>query len=91
MKAIWSDIENGLTSGDDSTSQDDEENVMAFIRQLSYSPRETSIREVEASPTTEVDDLEEKIPTWVEDEDCYEDIQDVCEQLYVQFLKQQEK
>ncbi|CAK9156279.1 unnamed protein product [Ilex paraguariensis] len=33
--------------------------------------------------------LEEEIPTCVEDEEFFEDIQDVYDQLYVQYLKQQ--
>ncbi|CAK9180951.1 unnamed protein product [Ilex paraguariensis] len=56
---------------------------------LSFPPRETSTGEVEASPTIEGDDLDEEIPMCVEDEDCYKDIQDVYDQLHVQFLKQQ--
>ncbi|CAK9146444.1 unnamed protein product [Ilex paraguariensis] len=36
-----------------------------------------------------VEDLEEEIPTCVKDEDCFEDIQDVYDQLFVEFLKQQ--
>ncbi|CAK9139848.1 unnamed protein product, partial [Ilex paraguariensis] len=38
-----------------------------------------------------VDDLDKKIPICVENVICYEDIQDLYDQLYVQFLKQQEK
>ncbi|CAK9156412.1 unnamed protein product, partial [Ilex paraguariensis] len=34
--------------------------------------------------------LEEEISKCVEDEDCFEDIQDIYDQLYIQFLKQQE-
>ncbi|CAK9165961.1 unnamed protein product [Ilex paraguariensis] len=36
-----------------------------------------------------MEDLEEEIPTCVKDEDCFEDIQDVYDQLFVEFLKQQ--
>ncbi|CAK9174324.1 unnamed protein product [Ilex paraguariensis] len=46
--------------------------------------------EVEESPTMSVEDLEEEIPICVEDEEYFEDIQDIYDQLYVQFLKQQE-
>ncbi|CAK9137613.1 unnamed protein product, partial [Ilex paraguariensis] len=39
----------------------------------------------------EIDDLDEEIPTWVVDEYCFKDIKDEYDQLYVQFLKQEEK
>ncbi|CAK9178818.1 unnamed protein product, partial [Ilex paraguariensis] len=58
---------------------------------LSYLPRENSTSEVEATPTTMVEELEEEIPTSVEDEECFEDIHDMYDQLYEQFLKQQEE
>ncbi|CAK9149621.1 unnamed protein product, partial [Ilex paraguariensis] len=41
-------------------------------------------------PQYVVQELEKEIPTCVEDEDFFKDIQDVYDQLYVQFLKQQE-
>ncbi|CAK9174805.1 unnamed protein product, partial [Ilex paraguariensis] len=51
------------------------------------------MNEVKATPTTKVEDLAEKIPTCgaLEDEECFEDIQDAYDQLNVQFLKQQKK
>ncbi|CAK9162755.1 unnamed protein product, partial [Ilex paraguariensis] len=58
---------------------------------LFFPPRETSTSGVETSFTTKVEDLENEIPTYVEDEECYEDIQDVYDQLYLQYQKQQEK
>ncbi|CAK9150548.1 unnamed protein product, partial [Ilex paraguariensis] len=58
---------------------------------LPFPPRETSTNGVETSPTTEVNDLEKEIPTCVEDDECYKDIQAVYDQLHLQYLKQQEK
>ncbi|CAK9165591.1 unnamed protein product [Ilex paraguariensis] len=77
MKAKWSDSESKSTLGNDSSSQDDEENFTAFVGPL-FSPfGEIATSEVKKSPITKVEDLEEEIPTCVEDEECYEEIQDV--------------
>ncbi|CAK9141534.1 unnamed protein product, partial [Ilex paraguariensis] len=54
------------------------------------SPRNISTSEVETSPTMKVDDVDKETPC-MEDEYYYKDIQDINDQLYVQFLKQQEK
>ncbi|CAK9142287.1 unnamed protein product, partial [Ilex paraguariensis] len=83
MKARWHDHESESPLSDDFSSQDDAKSFTRFVGPLSPLPhRENSTSEVKASPTTKVLDLDEEIPTCMEDKDCFEDIQDVYDQLY---------
>ncbi|CAK9161992.1 unnamed protein product, partial [Ilex paraguariensis] len=49
------------------------------------------VDEVGTSATMVVEDLEETFPTCVEDVESFEDILDIYDQLYEQFLKQQRR
>ncbi|CAK9142286.1 unnamed protein product, partial [Ilex paraguariensis] len=50
---------------------------------LLFPPEKISPVKLKGSPTTEVLNLDGEIPTCVDDRDCFEDIQDVYDQLYM--------
>ncbi|CAK9133969.1 unnamed protein product, partial [Ilex paraguariensis] len=72
-------------SSEDSSPQEDEKNFPAFVGSQGL------VEEVETSLTIVLEGLNEEVPTYEEDVESFEDIQNAYDQLSNQFLKKQKR